>query len=72
MLADQFHDAATAAPTTAAADELARKLWRAHAEGILTDADAKDISEALQARRNALSGQRGSAPATAEGRPAGS
>ena len=57
MLADQFHDAATAAPTTAAADELARKLWRAHAEGILTDADAKDISEALQTRRAALSGQ---------------
>ena len=57
MLADQFLEAATAAPTTAAADELAHKLWRVHAEGILTDADAKDISEALQARRNALSGQ---------------
>ena len=29
MLADQFHDAATAAPTTAVADELAHKLPRA-------------------------------------------
>jgi DNA-binding MarR family transcriptional regulator len=57
MLADQFVEAATAARTTVAADELAHKLWRAHAEGILTDADAKDISEALQARRTALSGQ---------------
>ena len=57
MLADQFHDAVTAARTTAAADELAHKLWRAYAEGILTDADAKAISETLQARRNALSGQ---------------
>ena len=58
MLADQFPDAATAAPTTAAADELAHKLWRAHAEGHLADADAKDISEALHAPRAALSGQK--------------
>ena len=29
MLADHFHDAATAAPTTAATDELAHKLPRA-------------------------------------------
>ncbi len=58
MLADQFRQAATAARTTAATDELAHKLWRAHTEGHLADADAKDISEALQARRNALSGQR--------------
>ena len=73
MLADHFHNAATAAPTTAAADELAHELWRAHAEGHLADADAKDISEALQAQRAALSGQR--APThlpTAEGRPAAS
>ena len=55
MLADQFHDTATAAPTTTAADELAHKLWRAHAEGHLA---TEDISEALQARRAALSGQR--------------
>ena len=58
MLADQFKAAATTAPTTAATDELAHKLWCAHAEGILTDADAKDISEVLQARRAALSDQR--------------
>ena len=57
MLADQFHDAATAAPTTAAADELAHKLWRAHAQGYLADAAAKAISETLQARKAVLSGQ---------------
>ena len=58
MLANQFHDAATAARTTAAADELAHKLWRAHAEGHLADADAEAISDAIQARRAALTGQR--------------
>ena len=57
MLADQFKDAATAARTTAALDETARLTWRAHAEGILTDADAKHISETIQTRRTALSGQ---------------
>ena len=58
MLAHQFHDAAMAARTTATADELAHKLWRAHAEGHLADAEAQAISLALQARRAALSGQR--------------
>ena len=58
MLADQFLEAAAGARNAAALDELAHKLWRAHSEGHLADADAKDISEALQARRAALSGQR--------------
>ena len=57
MLADQFYDTVTAARTTAAADELAHKLWRAHAEGHLADADAEAVSESLQARRAALSDQ---------------
>jgi hypothetical protein len=56
MLADQFLEAAAGARTSAALDELARKLWRAHEEGHLADADAEAASEALQARRDALAG----------------
>jgi len=52
MLA-QFLAAAEAARTAAVLDELARKLWRAHSEGHLADADAKAISEAVEARRAA-------------------
>jgi hypothetical protein len=56
MLADQFLEAAADARTGAALDELARKLWRAHEEGHLADADAEAASEAVQARRDALAG----------------
>jgi hypothetical protein len=56
MLAEQFLEAAAGARTSAALDELARKLWRAHEEGHLADADAGAASEALQARRDALVG----------------
>jgi hypothetical protein len=56
MLADQFLEAAAGARTGAALDELARKIWRAHAEGHLADAEAKAISEAVEARRAALAG----------------
>jgi hypothetical protein len=56
MLADQFLEAAAGARTEAALDELARKLWRAHAEGHLTDANVEAISEAVEARRAALAG----------------
>ena len=56
MLADQFLDAAAGARTTAAADELARKLWRAHGEGHLAEADATAIGEAVEARRAVLTG----------------
>ena len=62
MLA-QFLAAAEAARPAAVLDELARKLWRAHSEGHLADADAKAISEAVEARRAAL------APVAAEDRP---
>ena len=55
MLADQFLDAAASARTTAALDSTARLLWRAHAEGHLTEADTKVISEAIGARRAAFS-----------------
>ena len=56
MLADQFLEAAAGARTGASLDELARKLWRAHAEGHLTDADVEALSEAVEARRAALAG----------------
>ncbi len=35
-------------------DELARKLWRAHAEGHISDADAEALSEAIEAPLNAF------------------
>jgi hypothetical protein len=57
MLADQFLAAAAAIRTMAAADELARKLWRAHAEGLIADADAEALSESIEARRAVLAGK---------------
>jgi CRP-like cAMP-binding protein len=56
-LADQFVEAANSARTPAALDDLARKLWRVHAEGHIADADAEAASEALEARRAALAGK---------------
>jgi hypothetical protein len=56
MLADQFLEAAAGARTAAALDELARKLWRAHAEDHIAEADAEALSEAIEARRAALAG----------------
>jgi hypothetical protein len=44
MLADQFLEAVTRARTPAVLDELARKLWRAHAERQIKDADAEAIT----------------------------
>ncbi len=46
MLAQQFHTAVAAARTGPELDELARRLWRAHAEGRLADADAQALGEA--------------------------
>jgi AraC-like DNA-binding protein len=54
MLADQFVEAVDGARTPAVLDELARKLWRAHAERQIEDADAGTISEAVEARRAVL------------------
>jgi len=59
MLADQFLAAAAGVRNSAGMDQLARKLWRAHSEGHLTDAGAHAVSEALQARRKAFSAGRG-------------
>ena len=56
MLADQFLKAADGARTPVALDELARKLWRAHAERQLDDASAEAISGAIEASRAALAG----------------
>jgi Helix-turn-helix domain len=58
MLAEQFTAAAAAAQNTAAVDEIARLTWRAHEEGHLPDAAAEAVSEALQARRAAITGQK--------------
>ena len=52
-LADQFLEAAAAARTGSAVDEVSRLPWRAHAEHKISDADAKAISEAVQTRRAA-------------------
>jgi AraC-like DNA-binding protein len=58
MLAEQFHAAASRARTTASLDETARLTWRAHAEAQILDAEAEAISEAIEARRTALTGKR--------------
>ena len=58
MLADQFLEAAVSSRTPAALDEIARKLWRAHAEAQIDDAAAEAISAAMEARRAILDGQR--------------
>ena len=62
MLAQQFHTAVADARNGPELDDLARGLWRAHAEGRLADADAQALSEAIKARRAALA-------AKAAGRP---
>jgi hypothetical protein len=58
MLAEQFAAAAAVARNTATVDEIARLTWRAHAEGQLHDAEAAAISEAAQARRAVLAGEK--------------
>ena len=57
MLADQFLEAAVRSRTPAVLDDLARKLWRAHAEAQIDDADAEAVSAAIEARRAALEGK---------------
>jgi hypothetical protein len=57
MLADQLVEAADGARTPAVLDDLARKLWRAHAERQIEDAGAEAISGAIEARRAALAGK---------------
>jgi hypothetical protein len=54
MLADQFLEAVAGARTAPGLDELARKLWRAHSEGLIADADAGALSEAIEARRSVV------------------
>jgi hypothetical protein len=58
MLAEQFLAAAAGVRNSAALDETARLLWRAHTEGHLDDADAEAVSDTLQARRAALAAKR--------------
>ena len=47
-------EAAVSGRTPAVLDALARKLWRAHAEGQVDDAHAEACSVAIEARRAAL------------------
>ena len=68
MLVDQFGAAVAAARTTAALDEAARLLWRAHAEGHLDDGAAESLAAAVQGRRGAIGGIVGGRP---KGRPSG-
>jgi hypothetical protein len=73
MLVEQFHAAAVTARNTAAIDEIARLTWRAHAEGQIPDAEAGAISEAIEARRTALTGKGpGQMPRLALGHPGAS
>ena len=73
MPARKFHDDIAAARTDAEAVEINRRLWSAHGEGRLTDADAEAISCAIDARRAALkaraAGMPSPAPTGAGGRP---
>jgi hypothetical protein len=59
MLADQFLEAAEAAPHSRALDEIARLCWRAHAEGQLDEATAGTVSEAIAGRRRAFAAGQG-------------
>jgi len=68
MLAEQLTEVAAVARNSAALDNLARLLWRAHREGHMADADAEAVSEAVQARRATFGGQ-GPTPRPAVGLP---
>jgi hypothetical protein len=57
MLANQFLEATVSSRTSTALDEIARKLWRAHAEAQLDDAAAEAVSAAVEARRAVLEGR---------------
>jgi hypothetical protein len=59
MLADQFLAAAAAASSTRATDELAAKLWKAHGEGCLADAEASAVIEAIEGHRRAFAAGQG-------------
>lgn len=58
MLAEQFTVAADGARTLAQADNIARLVWRAYAEGHLSDAAAQAASEAVEARKARIKGSR--------------
>jgi helix-turn-helix protein len=57
MLAEHFRNVAAGARTSAALDETARLLWRAHAEAQIPDTEAGAISEAIEGRRAILTGK---------------
>ena len=57
MLADQFLEAAAGAARPPSWTSSPAKLWRAHAEGQIADAEAEAVSAAIEARRAALAGE---------------
>jgi hypothetical protein len=67
---DQFLEAIASVRTVAGLDELARKLWLAHGEQFVDDADAGALSAAVEARRSGLAGNVSQKPPkAAHGRP---
>ena len=58
MLAEQIHDAISAARTGARLDELARQLSRVIEERHVPDDEAHALFEAIAARRAVLKGER--------------
>lgn len=62
LAAEQFTVAIAAARNTAALDNVARLLWKAHAGAQIADADAEAVSEAVQARRAAFSQRAATSP----------
>lgn len=54
MLTHQFTEAVAGARTTTQLDSVARLLWKAHAEGVIADAEAEAVAGAVQARRAAF------------------
>jgi hypothetical protein len=70
VLADQFVEATIRGRTPAVLDDIARQLWRAHAEALIPDAEAEGVCRAIEARRAALAGSGpASPPRPAGGRP---
>ena len=62
MLAEQFTAAAVSARSYRQLEDISRLLWRAHAEGALSDMAAQAAAEAVEARRAVFRGPSPSTP----------
>jgi hypothetical protein len=56
MLETNLSQAISTSRTVATLDNAARLLWRGHADGLVDDTTAERLSQAVEARRNALKG----------------